>query len=157
MPSRQRSSVQSSLSVRNNAGTVTLHVPKTSVRTPTLNTRISTIKVHTPTVRIATPTIKTPTVSIRVPTVRVPTISDIRLKRDIVELGRLANGLHLYRYRYPWSDTLYVGVMAQEVLEIAPQAVVQGADGYLRVDYSRLGLQLSTWDDARADVSARSP
>ena len=73
--------------------------------------------------------------------------SDIRLKRDIVELARLDNGLGLYRYRYRWSDETYVGVMAQEVAEIVPDAVLLGADGYLRVDYSRLGLRLMTWDE----------
>jgi hypothetical protein len=73
--------------------------------------------------------------------------SDIRLKRDIVELVRLDNGLRLYRYRYLWSDQVYVGVMAQEVAEIVPDAVLLGADGYLRVNYSRLGLRLMTWDE----------
>ena len=77
----------------------------------------------------------------------MPTISDIRLKRDIAGLGELSNGLHLYRYRYLWSDTVYVGVMAQEVSAIAPDAVIQGSDGYLRVDYSRLGLEFLTWDE----------
>jgi outer membrane immunogenic protein len=76
-------------------------------------------------------------------------ISDIRLKRDIMRIGQLDNGLTLYRYRYLWSDTVYVGVMAQEVAEKAPNAVVMGEDGYLRVDYRTLGLQLRTqaeWD-----------
>ncbi len=76
--------------------------------------------------------------------------SDRRLKRDIVELSRLGNGIGLYRYRYSWSDQLYVGVMAQEVAEIAPGAVVRDADGYLRVDYFQLGLKLQTWDEWRA-------
>ena len=67
--------------------------------------------------------------------------------RDIVELSRLDNGLGLYRYRYNWSDQVYVGVMAQEVEQIAPSAVMRGADGYLRVDYSQLGLKLMTWED----------
>jgi Chaperone of endosialidase len=73
--------------------------------------------------------------------------SDRRLKRDIIELSRLGNGIGLYRYRYSWSDQLYVGVMAQEVAEIVPDAVLRGADGYLRVDYVRLGLKLQTWDE----------
>jgi len=75
------------------------------------------------------------------------TFSDIRLKRDIVEMTRLDNGIGLYRYRYIWSDQLYVGVMAQEVAEIVPDAVARDADGYLRVDYVRLGLNLQTWDE----------
>jgi len=72
--------------------------------------------------------------------------SDIRLKCDIAEVGRLANGLKLYRHRYLWSDTMYVGVMAQEVAAVMPEAVKRGADGYLRVNYTRLGLRLITWD-----------
>jgi hypothetical protein len=73
--------------------------------------------------------------------------SDIRLKRDIVPVGQLANGLRLYRYRYVWGPTLYVGVMAQEVRDVVPTAVVRGHDGYLRVDYRQLGLRLQTWDE----------
>jgi hypothetical protein len=72
-------------------------------------------------------------------------ISDIRLKRDVTQVGRLPDGLGLYRYRYLWSDTSYVGVMAQEVAAVAPEAVHE-VDGYLRVDYARLGLRLQTWD-----------
>jgi hypothetical protein len=70
--------------------------------------------------------------------------SDARLKRDIVKVGRLANGLPLYRYRYLWSDTEFVGVMAQEVALLMPEAVARGDDGYLRVDYGRLGTRLMT-------------
>jgi outer membrane immunogenic protein len=71
--------------------------------------------------------------------------SDARLKRDITLVGRRDDGLGLYSYRYLWSDTVYVGVMAQEVALIHPDAVVRGGlDDYLRVDYSRLGLQLMT-------------
>jgi outer membrane immunogenic protein len=72
--------------------------------------------------------------------------SDIRLKRDIALVGHLDNGLGLYRYRYLWDDTIYVGVMAQEVAQLAPQAVLLGPDGYLRVDYSQLGLRMQTWE-----------
>ena len=72
--------------------------------------------------------------------------SDIRLKRDIELLARLDSGIGLYRYRYLWSDTVYVGVMAQEVAEIVPDAVRLASDGYFRVDYGRLGLRLLTWD-----------
>jgi hypothetical protein len=57
------------------------------------------------------------------------------------------NGLQLYRYRYAWSDRLYVGVLAQEVLEVAPNAVSRGADGYLRVHYARLGLRMQPRED----------
>lgn len=82
-----------------------------------------------------------------------PASSDIRLKRDITLVGRLDDGLGLYRYRYLWSDTVYIGVMAQEVAFVHPEAVIPGPDGYLRVDYSRLGLKLMTepeWNAQRA-------
>jgi hypothetical protein len=83
--------------------------------------------------------------------------SDVRLKRHIVEVARLHNGIGLYRYRYSWSDQLFVGVMAQEVAEIVPDAVVRGADGYLRVDYVRLGLKLQTWDEWMASRAGVAP
>jgi hypothetical protein len=51
-----------------------------------------------------------------------PVESDIRLKRDITQVGELDSGVGLYRYRYLWSDTTYVGVMAQEVAEVMPEA-----------------------------------
>ena len=73
--------------------------------------------------------------------------SDVRLKRDIEQVGRLENGLGLYRYRYKWSDTRYVGVMAQEVRRIVPEAVHRGVNGYLRVNYAPLGIRLQTWDE----------
>jgi opacity protein-like surface antigen len=73
--------------------------------------------------------------------------SDTRLKRDVALLARRDDGVGIYRYRYLWSDEVYVGVMAQEVAEIYPEAVVSGPDGYLRVNYARLGLRLMTWDE----------
>jgi hypothetical protein len=76
---------------------------------------------------------------------KTPT-SDVRLKRDISLVGRVSDALGLYRYRYLWSDTVYVGVMAQEVALVHPEAIVRSAfDKYMRVDYSRLGLKLMTW------------
>ena len=82
-------------------------------------------------------------------------LSDTRLKRDIVPVGRLANGLGLYRYRYLWSDTAYVGVMAQEVELVRPDAVVRGADGYLRVEYDALGIRFQTFDEWTAASKAK--
>jgi len=72
--------------------------------------------------------------------------SDINLKHDIVLLGVLDNGLGFYRYAYDGSDKAYVGVMAQEVQNVMPRAVVRGRDGYLRVFYEKLGLKFETYD-----------
>ncbi len=84
-------------------------------------------------------------------------ISDARLKRDIALVGRSADGLGLYRYRYLWSDTVYVGVMAQEVALIHPDAVVRDAlDDYLCVDYGRLGMRLMTLPEWEAENKGAS-
>ena len=73
--------------------------------------------------------------------------SDINLKRDIVQVGQLDSGLGLYRYRYNDSDQVYVGVMAQEVEALRPDAVARGEDGYLRVNYDSLGVPFRTWEE----------
>jgi Protein of unknown function (DUF3300)/Chaperone of endosialidase len=72
--------------------------------------------------------------------------SDVALKHDITLLGRLDNGLGFYRFSYNGSDQAYVGVMAQEVRTIMPEAVVRGRDGYLEVFYDKLGLKFQTYD-----------
>lgn len=71
--------------------------------------------------------------------------SDIRLKHDIVLLGHLDDGLGFYRFSYNGSNKAYVGVMAQEVEAVMPQAVMRGRDGYLKVSYEKLGLNLQTY------------
>ena len=71
--------------------------------------------------------------------------SDIALKHDINLLGYLDNGLGFYRFSYNGSDKAYVGVMAQEVQTLRPDAVVRGSDGYLRVFYDKLGLEFMTY------------
>ncbi|HEY7248395.1 MAG TPA: tail fiber domain-containing protein [Xanthobacteraceae bacterium] len=78
--------------------------------------------------------------------------SDRFLKRDIALIDRLANGIGIYRYRYLWSDTVYVGVMAQEVAAINPRAVTRAADGFLRVNYAALGLRLLTLSQWQAGL-----
>jgi hypothetical protein len=68
------------------------------------------------------------------------------LKHDIALIGRLDDGLGFYRFSYNGSDKAYVGVMAQEVQTVAPDAVTRGRDGYLRVFYNKLGLKFETYD-----------
>ena len=73
--------------------------------------------------------------------------SDIALKHDVVLLGHLANGLGYYRFSYLGSHKAYVGLIAQEVEGVMPDAVTRGSDGYLRVYYEKLGLKLRTYSD----------
>ena len=65
--------------------------------------------------------------------------SDIRLKEDIRQVGTTVHGLALYRFRYRGQPEVYEGVMAHEARQVMPDAVRRGEDGYLRVDYARLG------------------
>jgi hypothetical protein len=91
---------------------------------------------------------------------RVYRRSDIMLKHDIVLVGHLQNGLGYYRFTYNGSDKAYVGVMAQEVQMVVPEAVRRGSDGYLRVNYDRLGLPFQTYDQwvtSGARVPAGAP
>jgi hypothetical protein len=82
--------------------------------------------------------------------------SDVRLKHDIVLLGHLDNGLGFYRFVYNGGRTVYTGVMAQEVEQIMPSAIVHDRDGYLSVRYEKLGLQMRSYKSWVAD-GARLP
>src|SRR5262249_36075343 len=70
--------------------------------------------------------------------------SDVLLKHDITLLGRLDNGLGFYRFSYKGSDQVYVGVMAQEVQMIMPEAVPRGRGGYLDGLHPKPGLKFPT-------------
>jgi hypothetical protein len=73
--------------------------------------------------------------------------SDLALKHDVVLLGYLENGLGYYRFSYLGNDKAYVGVIAQEVQAVVPDAVTRGGDGYLRVYYEKLGLKFRSYHD----------
>ena len=85
--------------------------------------------------------------------------SDIALKHDVVLLGYLDSGLGYYRFSYLGSDKAYVGVIAQEVQAVMPEAVTRGSDGYLRVYYDKLGLKFRSyqeWLEGGARLPSRS-
>lgn len=68
------------------------------------------------------------------------TKSDARLKIGIIPIG-VRNGHTIYEWSYIGSTMRYRGVMAQDVIDIDPQAVtLQG--GYYAVDYGRLGFEM---------------
>lgn len=64
--------------------------------------------------------------------------SDSRLKRVVRKLGKLANGLNVYRFKYLGMEGTHVGVMAQEVARMRPDCVTKTESGYLAVDYQKL-------------------
>ncbi len=61
--------------------------------------------------------------------------SDLRLKENICPVGRLDNGLTVYRFNYIGSPLTQIGLIAQEVRDVKSDAVMTGEDGYLRVNY----------------------
>lgn len=63
--------------------------------------------------------------------------SDVRLKTDIEKVGKTDSGLGVYTYKYVGDDTTRMGVMAQEVAQVKPEAVGKAA-GFLTVDYGKL-------------------
>lgn len=73
-------------------------------------------------------------------------VSDIRLKRDIVQIAALENGIKIYSFKYLWDEKVHVGVMAQDLLahEAHKRAVVMMPSGFYAVDYAMLGLKMTT-------------
>ena len=70
-------------------------------------------------------------------------ISDIRLKTDVTRVGTAPNGLPLYHFRYVGQSQVYQGVMAQDVLAVRPDAIVELPFGYMAVKYEKLGLEMT--------------
>lgn len=66
-------------------------------------------------------------------------LSDRRAKRDIVRLYTRPDGLSVYEYKYLSDDTPRVGVMADEVKELMPEALGPIIDGYMTVNYDKIG------------------
>jgi len=74
------------------------------------------------------------------------TFSDVNMKENIEEIGKLNNGLKVYSYEYKpeFKDIAghgaHIGVMAQEVEKIIPEAVTTMSNGYKAVNYAMLGV-----------------
>jgi hypothetical protein len=70
--------------------------------------------------------------------------SDIRMKENIKQIHWMPNGLPVYRFEYKpeFKDIAghgqFVGVMAQEVEMVRPDAVITNANGYKMVNYGVL-------------------
>lgn len=62
-------------------------------------------------------------------------LSDRRFKTDIEPMGKLDNGLTVYRYRYKAGGPMMLGVMADEVKSMNPGAVITEND----IDYVNYG------------------
>jgi hypothetical protein len=71
-------------------------------------------------------------------------MSDINLKENIEKIGSLDNGLNVYSYDYKDGYDLpkgrQIGVMAQEVEKVIPEAVAVMPNGFKAVNYAMLGV-----------------
>lgn len=62
--------------------------------------------------------------------------SDRRAKEDIKRIGELDNGLTVYSYKYKGHDGTYIGLMADEVEGVVPEAVhTDPLTGFKMVNY----------------------
>lgn len=64
--------------------------------------------------------------------------SDERLKTDIKPVGKTEGGLNVYSYRYKAGGPKMIGVMAQEVAKVQPEALGPIVDGYMTVNYEEV-------------------
>lgn len=70
--------------------------------------------------------------------------SDKRLKKNVSEIGKLSNGVKIYRW--DWNEKgeeigmvgSGIGVIAQEIAEVLPEAVITADNGYMMVDYGKV-------------------
>lgn len=68
-------------------------------------------------------------------------MSDERLKDDVEKVGEMPTGEGVYEYHYKWEDEgapKTTGVMAQEIEDNYPEAVITTPSGYKAVNYARI-------------------
>ena len=75
--------------------------------------------------------------------------SDLRMKQEVAKLGQSPSGIPIYRFKYKeafdpdGSGATYVGTMAQDLLETYPVAVITGDDGFYRVNYDQIDVDMT--------------
>jgi hypothetical protein len=80
-------------------------------------------------------------------------LSDVRAKTDIRRIGTVSDGIRLYSFRYRGDWVPYVGVIAQEVREVRPDAVAADDVGLLLVDYTKINAPFMTYVDWRSQFT----
>lgn len=63
-------------------------------------------------------------------------MSDRRLKEDIERIGQTPARIPVYSFKYKGNSEPQTGVMAQDIENIIPQAVITNADGFKMVNYA---------------------
>lgn len=80
-------------------------------------------------------------------------MSDRRTKTDIRKIGKLADGLPIYSYRYKGDSTPRMGVMAQDVERVDP-AAVREFGGIKTVNYDRVSRRAQAFDILSGKMAA---
>tara|TARA_R100000152_G_scaffold19921_1_gene12605 strand:+ start:50 stop:985 length:936 start_codon:yes stop_codon:yes gene_type:complete len=66
--------------------------------------------------------------------------SSILLKENIFKLGTSKEGHNVYKFNYKGNPTNYIGVIAEEVQKVKPQAVAKLSNGFLGVNYNLIDV-----------------
>ncbi|WP_041368074.1 tail fiber domain-containing protein [Methylocella silvestris] len=82
-------------------------------------------------------------------------MSERQEKCDVEQIGVLANGLPLYRFRYVGDPELHLGLMAEDVVGVVPEAVTIGPDGLMQLDYERALENAALWASATEAPQSR--
>ena len=70
----------------------------------------------------------------------VGALSDARLKEKIQRTGTSPSGIPIYEFNYIGDNNRYSGAMAQDLLDT--DAVSKGEDGYYRVNYNNIDVDM---------------
>jgi len=70
--------------------------------------------------------------------------SDRRLKKDVTYIGKSEKGYNIYSFTYKTNPKRkFSGVMGHEIQKILPEAISIDENGYLKVKYSMLDVELA--------------
>ena len=69
-------------------------------------------------------------------------LSDIRAKEKIQRTGNSPSGIPIYEFNYIGGEARYSGTMAQDLLKMDIDAVSMHEDGYYRVNYNNIDVDM---------------
>ena len=69
-------------------------------------------------------------------------MSDVRAKEKIERTGESPSGIPTYEFNYIGDNNRYSGAMAQDLLEMNIDAVSMGDDGFYRVNYNNIDVDM---------------
>ena len=77
--------------------------------------------------------------------------SEEQIKRNVTKLATLKSGISIYSYQFFNDQTVYVGLMADDLAKIATfkPYVVHMGEGHYAINYEKLGLSpitIKTWE-----------